>query len=348
MNSLQFTVLITALLTCISCILPGIFLLLRGMALVADAISHAIILGIVGMFLISGDLATPLIWFGAACTGVITVLLTEAIIQSQRLKQDAAIGLVFPCFFSLGVILITLYARTVHLDTDMVLLGELAFTPFTQLIIAGYQLGPYVLWMMGIFVALQIVIFYLLHKELLITTFDTTLATIIGYRPSIIFYLLIIITSFTTVGALHVVGSTVCIVFMIVPAATAYLITQQFRHLLQIALLFGITGTISGYALACWANISIAGSLAAMHGLLFLIVFITAPNTGLYAQLRRRHQQHKQHALTIVCAYLARQPATLPHLAHALGWSEYTTRRLIEHAQKQGVVVMHDGRYNAI
>src|SRR3990170_3366249 len=121
MNLIQFELILIAVVAAVACTLPGVFLVLRGVALMSDAISHSILLGIVLMFLFMHQLHSPILIFGAALAGVCTVVCTEVLINTRRIQKDTAIGLVFPLFFSLGVILISQYARDVHLDMDMVI-----------------------------------------------------------------------------------------------------------------------------------------------------------------------------------------------------------------------------------
>ena len=144
----QIEIQIIAAVVAVACALPGVFLVLRRMALMSDAISHAILLGIVLAFFVTEDLASPLLIVAAAITGVITVALVELLHGTGLVREDAAIGIVFPALFSAGVILISRYAGSVHLDTDAVLLGELAFAPFERLSVLGYSL-PKSLWVMG-------------------------------------------------------------------------------------------------------------------------------------------------------------------------------------------------------
>src|ERR687893_472204 len=134
--------------TAAACALPGVFLVLRRMSLMSDAISHAILLGIVLAFFVTENIASPLLVLAAALTGVLTVSLVEVLNRTRLVREDAAIGLVFPLLFSLAVILISLFAGSVHLDTDAVLLGELAFAPFERVEVAGLDLGPQALWVM--------------------------------------------------------------------------------------------------------------------------------------------------------------------------------------------------------
>ena len=223
------------------------------------------------MFLFIQSLTSPLLIIGASVSGVLTVLCTEMIIKSKRLKQDAAIGLVFPLFFSVGVILVSQYARNVHLDSDMVLLGELAFAPFNRLFMWGMDCGPCAMWIMGVALLINIVFIVLFYKELLITTFDPTLATMTGFCPALFYYALMIMTSITTVATFDAVGSIMVVALMITPPATAYLLTSRVNELIFLTVLLAVAAAIFGYAAASCADVSIAGSIASMAGVFFLI-----------------------------------------------------------------------------
>src|SRR5688572_4582188 len=162
--------------TAAACALPGVFLVLRRMALMSDAISHAILLGIVLAFFVTENIASPLLVLAAALTGVLTVSLVEMLNRTRLVREDAAIGLVFPALFSVGVILISRFAGNVHLDVDAVLLGELAFAPFNRLVVGGRDLGPRTLWLMGGVLLLNAGFIAAFYKELKLTTFDAALA----------------------------------------------------------------------------------------------------------------------------------------------------------------------------
>lgn len=277
MNILSLQIMAIACLVSIACALPGNFLVLRGIALMADAISHSILLGIVIMFLIVKNLNSPLLLVGAAGAGLATVIGIQTLIQIKQIKKDAAIGLVFPFFFSLGVIIISLYARSIHLDTDMVLLGEIAFAPFNKLIIAGYDCGPYALWSMSSIVFINAVFIILLYKELALVTFDAHQASIMGFSPNFLYYSFMFITSLTAVAAFDVVGSIVVVALMITPAATAYLFSYRLKTMLFLSIVFACFSSIFGYAVAYVADVSIAGSIATMAGVLFLLALMIAP-----------------------------------------------------------------------
>jgi len=272
---LHAEIVVIAILAAVTCCLPGVFLVLRGVAMMSDAISHAILLGIVVMFLFIQNLTSPLLIIGASASGVLTVLCTQMIIKSKRLKQDAAIGLIFPLFFSIGVILVSQFARNVHLDSDMVLLGELAFAPFNRLVVQGIDCGPYALWVISAALMINVLFVRLFYKELVITTFDATLATMTGFCPALFYYALMVITSITAVATFDAVGSIMVVALMITPPATAYLLTQRVIDMLILSVFFAIMSAILGYVIASYADVSIAGSIASMTGVFFVLALIS-------------------------------------------------------------------------
>ncbi len=273
MSLIQIELLAIALVASIACSLPGVFLVLRGVALMSDAISHAILLGIVITFLIVQQLNSPWLLIGATVAGMVTVWCTEKLIHTGHIKKDTAIGIVFPFFFSIGVILITLCVRNVHLDSDMVLLGDIAFAPFTRFFLGGYDLGPYALWQLGAIVVFNLSLITLFFKELSLVTFDPEYAHVSGFSPNFVHYLIMFLASITAVSAFDIVGAIVVVALMITPAATAFLCTKQLKEMIQLSLFFSILSTCLGYALAIACDVSIAGSIAMMAGVVFGIVF---------------------------------------------------------------------------
>lgn len=273
LNWIHFELLLIIIVAAMACVLPGTFLVLRGIALMSDAMSHAVLLGIVTMFLLVGTLYSPLLLFGAACAGLATVVVTQALINTNCLKKDTAIGLVFPLFFSVGVLLITIYARDVHLDADMVLLGELALAPFYRFYLYGYDCGPSALWQLSCILLVNSLVIYALFKECALATFDQEYAAVIGFNPTLIHYILMGLTSITAVGAFDAVGAIVVVALMVIPAATACLLTRNLKLLLTIALSIGFFSAVGGFGLAHMADVSIAGSVALVAGMIFSMVF---------------------------------------------------------------------------
>src|SRR5512139_2243406 len=300
MSNLQIEIQLIAVVVAAACALPGVFLVLRRMSLMSDAISHAILLGIVLAFFITQDLSSPLLIFGAAAIGVLTVTLVELIARTGLVKEDAAIGLVFPVLFSIGVILISKFASNVHLDTDAVLLGEMAFAPFDRVVAFGMDIGPRALYLMGGILVLNLLFIVIFYKELKLATFDAGLAAALGFVPVVIHYVLMGLVSITAVGAFDIVGSVLVVALMIAPPGTAYLLTDRLSRLIGLSVLIGALSAISGYWLARALDASIAGAMATMAGVIFGIVYLSAPDRGLVAIARRRRRQRWEFAQTML------------------------------------------------
>ncbi|RRR78183.1 MAG: metal ABC transporter permease [Candidatus Viridilinea halotolerans] len=286
--SLQVEVQILAALVAATCALPGVFLVLRRMAMISDAISHTILFGIVVGFLIVRDLTSPWLLVGATLTGVLTVWLVELLTRSQRVKEDTAIGLVFPLLFSLAVIMLSgLAGGNLHLDEHVVLLGELVFAPFDRLTLFGLDL-PRAMWINGGILLLNLLFIGMFYKELKLSTFDPQLAAALGFSPVLLHYALMTLVSLTAVGAFDAVGVILVIALMIGPPAAAYLLTDRLSLMLLLSVVIGIISAIAGYWLARLLNTTVAGAMATMVGIVFTLVFVGAPRYGVIARMRRR------------------------------------------------------------
>jgi len=268
-------------LVSVTCGLLGCFLILRKMAMVGDAISHAVLPGIVLAFLISGSRDSVIMLLGAGIIGILTTVLIEFFHKKGNLQADASIGVTFTWLFALGVILISVFANEVDLDQDCVLHGEIAYVPLDLWITdSGLILGPRVLYVSG-FVFLVILGFIILgYKELYLTTFDPAFATAIGVSTVLWHYLLMAAVSLTTVASFESVGAILVVAFLIAPPATAYLLTSSFPRMLLLTAVLGIVVSAAGYYLAVLVDGSIAGAMSSVAGILFLIAFLFSPTEG--------------------------------------------------------------------
>ncbi|MEQ8713122.1 MAG: metal ABC transporter permease [Cyclobacteriaceae bacterium] len=258
----------------ISCGLLGCYLILRKMAMVGDAISHAVLPGIVIAFLIAGNRDSVTMLLGAGLIGVFTTFLIEFLHRKGNLQSDASIGVTFTWLFALGVILISVYAGQVDLDQECVLYGEIAYVPLDLWILNdGTNLGPRTLYVLSL-VLVGIIAFILLgYKELFLTTFDPAYAAAIGVSATLWHYLLMGAVSFTTVAAFESVGAILVVALLIAPPATAYLLTDDFKVMLIITVVLGVLISILGYYLAASIDASIAGAMSTVAGALFALAF---------------------------------------------------------------------------
>ena len=345
MNSAQFEIQLIAIVVAVACAIPGTFLVLRKMSMISDAISHSILPGIVIGFFITQDISSPLLIFLAALTGVLTVVLVEVINKTGLVKEDTAIGLVFPALFSVGVILIARNAGDVHLDIDAVLVGELAFAPFNRLIINNMNLGPKSLWVMGGILLFSIILLFVFFKELKISTFDAELAASLGFSPAIIHYALMSVTSITTVGAFDAVGAILVVALMIVPAAAAYLLTDNLKRMLILASGFGVFASISGYWLAHWLDASISGSMATMLGIVFFMTYLFAPSKGLITVLSKQYKQKKEFSMLTYLLHIKNHSHSNDlselepdHLTLHFSWSKKQAKTVLELAERNNLI----------
>jgi manganese/zinc/iron transport system permease protein len=350
MSPAQFEIQLIASMVAVACALLGVFLVLRRMAMMSDAISHTVLLGIVIAFFITRSITSPLLLIGAALMGVLTVSLVELINRTRLVREDAAIGLVFPAIFSIAVIMISRFAGDVHLDTDAVLLGELAFAPFNRLHILGLDIPEALVTTSGILL-INIIFIVLFYKELKLATFDAALAAALGFLPAVIHYALMALVSLTAVGAFDAVGSVLVVAFMIAPPAAAYLLTDRLSRMLIYSALIGVISAVSGYWLAHALDASIAGSMATMTGVLFLAAYLLAPERGLIAQARRRQKQRTEFALTMLTMHIAHHTATheaeqenqVTRLDEHLKWSPQFAMEIVRLAEREGLIRQQNG-----
>ncbi|WP_430467031.1 metal ABC transporter permease [Winogradskyella ouciana] len=346
MSSAQFEIQLIASLVAVACAIPGTFLVLRKMAMISDAISHSILPGIVIGFFITHDLNSPLLILLAALTGIITVILVEYIQKTGLVKEDTAIGLVFPALFSIGVIMIAKNANDVHLDVDAVLLGELAFAPFDRLLIAGTDVGPKSLWIVGTILFITITLLFTFFKELKVSTFDKGLAASLGFSPAIIHYGLMSVSSVTTVGAFDAVGAILVVALMIAPAAAAYLLTTDLKKMLGLSIGFGIFSAILGYWVAHWLDASISGSITTVLGLVFLLVYLFAPTKGIIAVMYREKQQRREVSLITFLLHLKNHDEIserhVKHLNEHINWQKVRSKSVLDLAQKNNMITINN------
>jgi manganese/zinc/iron transport system permease protein len=254
----------------------------------------------------------------------------------RRLREDASIGVVFPGLFALGVILVSRYASAVDLDIECVLYGEIAYAPWDTWSLFGVELGPKPLWVTAGTFLIDLVVVIALFKELKLSSFDPRLAAALGYSPVVLHYLLMTLTSVTVVGAFESVGAILVVAMLIVPAATAYLITDRLPRMLWLASLAGAVAAVSGYFLARALDASIAGSMAICAGLQFLLVLLFAPTYGVIGRWLVRRRLMRRLAGDLLLGKLTTDRAVrAAELAQRFGWAESRIRRALQRLERE-------------
>lgn len=271
---------LVAVVVSIACSLPGIFLVLRGSSMISDAITHTVLLGIVLTYFVVHDLNSPFLMVGATLTGVFTVWLIELVNKSQLINFDGAIGIVFPFLFSIAIILLTQCASGSHLDVDVVLMGELGFIPFDRMIIFGYDLGPKALWRMGGILLINLAFITAFFRPLIVSTFDPQFSKAIGISTTAVHYGLMTLVSLTAVGAYDAVGSVLVVGFMVGPAIVGYMLSNDLKKIILIAVLASVISSVSGVILALQFDTTFAGMIAVTTGTLAMLAVFFSPKKG--------------------------------------------------------------------
>jgi manganese/zinc/iron transport system permease protein len=330
-----------------ACAIPGVFLVLRRMSLVSDAIGHVLLLGIVLTYFLTRTIESPWLLVGAALTGLLTVVLVELLQRTQLVKVDAAIGLVFPAFFALGVLLVTVYIPNVHIDVDAVLLGqpELATEPRWRLF--GVELQPLII--MVVVFLMNFVLCLLLYKELKLSTFDPGLAATLGFRPGVLHYGLMAIVSVTAVAAFDAVGPVLVVGFFVVPAATALLLTQRLSLMIAVAIGVGVVAAVIGTRVADHFDANTAGSVATILGIFFTLAFLFSPIHGQVVQQLRRRKQRLAFEEMMLAVHLFQHEGTdseaeetrLDSLHQHLSWPRKRVFQVVDRAITHGLVTSY-------
>lgn len=273
-----------------ACGLIGNYLILRRMALIGDAISHSVLPGIAIAFLIAQNRGSIALFIGALIAGMLTTVLIEFIHGKSRIKQDSAIGITFSCFFALGVILISLFAGTIDLDADCVLFGEIGWivyeTPYVE--ITGMTLGPPSLVRMGLVFLATVGLICLFYKELLVSSFDPGLSTAVGVNARVMHYALMAVLSVIVVSAFEAVGAILVIAMLILPGASAALLSQRLFIRLLLSLVHSAGSAIGGIHIALALDASVAPAMVVAGSILFALAWIVSPRDGLSRILQRR------------------------------------------------------------
>jgi len=272
-----------------SCAMVGCFLVLRRMSMLGDAISHAVLPGIVLAFMWTGSRNIVPMLIGAGALGLLTAFITDVLQRYGKLQTDASIGVTFTWLFAIGVILVTQFTGHVDLDVDCVLHGEILYAPFDVIEIAGMGVGPRVAWTMGVVAVIDLIFILLAWKQLKICAFDAGLAASLGINVALWHYLLMGAVSVTTVASFESVGVILVVAMLTVPPNTAYLLTDRLWLMVVLSVVIGVLCAIIGYGLASAIDGSIAGAMATVAGVFYVMAAFGGPRHGvIWKRIRQR------------------------------------------------------------
>lgn len=267
-----WTIITASTVACTSAIL-GAFLVLRKKAMVGDAISHSVLPGIVLAYMVSQSRASWVMLIGAAIFGVITNILIEFLNKKAKMNADASIGITFTWLFAIGVILLAYFTSGgIDLDQECVLFGEISLINLDKILVDGnLYLGPAAFWY--IFPVFLVVLLYTIfgYKGLKITSFNEDYAASLGIKNGFWNYSLMFLVSLSTVMSFESVGAILVVGFLVIPPASAYLLTKRLNTMILLGCVFGILSSVLGYYLAKYFNLSISGCIVCVAGLIFLV-----------------------------------------------------------------------------
>lgn len=246
----------------ITCSIIGCFIVLRGLALIGDAISHAVLPGVAISFLLKINY-----FFGAVVFGILATLGISFIQQNSKIKSDSAIGIVFSGFLALGILLVTKIESSVNLNN--ILFGNVLTIKSSDRILTEVVAG---IVLLGV---------YLFYKELLLTSFDEIMAKAAGLPVKTINYLMMLMLTLITVVSLQTVGVILVVSLLITPASTAYLLTNKFSNMLWISSIIGVVSAFIGLFLSVTYNLPSGVVIVLAATSIFILVFIFNPRTGL-------------------------------------------------------------------
>ena len=332
------------IITSLACAVLGVFLVLRRLSMVSDAISHSVLLGIVIGYFVTKDIGSVLLIIGASLFGVLTTVCIELLIKSKRVTEDASVGIIFPLFFSIAVILITRYARNVHLDTEMVLIGEIILAPLHRINFLGLSL-PKALVQMSFVLLINIVFIAVFFRKLKISSFDPVYAGVAGIAGAGLYYVFMALVSFTAVSAFESVGAILTISFFISPAASAYLISKDLKITILLAAIYAVVNSCIGYFLAVKFNVSMSGMCALVSGLTFMITIAVYPGgiiTKMIRYIKNKNRFSRELLILHIDNHTGKKNA-LGELGYStirehIAWSDSKLKYVLDKLIKKGYV----------
>ena len=282
-----------AVVTAVACSLPGIFVVLRKGSMLVDAIAHAVLPGIVVGYFFTQNFDSPILIIGSALSGLVVVLGSEWLSRTGLLTGDAPQGLIFPALFSIGVIMVSTNFANIHLDTHMVLSGDLNLAAYRQLEIGGVSLGPQYLYVMLTMLLINIVFLTLSYQRLKVTTFDPQFATSLGIRTNLLNTAFMFLVSVTVTAAFNAAGAILVIALMITPPATAYLLSKHLPTMIALTVVIAVVGALAGFWVAYVFNAATSAAMSVFYWMIFIFALLVNRLTRRRRNVAVRHEHQE-------------------------------------------------------
>lgn len=378
-GELDTAIALTAAVAALSCALPGVWLVLRRQSMLADALAHAALPGVVVAFLSAyaikstgtvGEAGFPAllhiaILAGAVAAGLATAWFTELIQRLGRIDNGAALGVVFTCLFAFGLLLLRLTADDVHLDPDCVLFGLLEVSALDT--VGNVPWLPRAAVANAIVLGINLLLTLLFFKELRVSAFDPEMSRTQGIPAGVIQYTLLAATAIAAATAFSTVGSILVIGLLIVPAATAQLLSERLWGVILLSLLIAGGCAVLGHAVAMSAaapvfsrlgfpqvrDVGTAGTIAVVAGVVFVLAVLFAPRTGVIMQVLDRGRIGLRIASDDILGALYRREESPGQPDLRLSWNDRLAgllllrRNLVDWDAARGYTLTADGRERA-
>ncbi len=331
--------LLAAVLTGLLCGVLGCFILLRNMSLIGDALSHAVLPGVVGGFLIAGH-SIVAFFTGSVLAGLFSAVLITWLQRNVRTREDAAIGIVFSAMFAAGVMGISVVTRQegVHLDMKDFLFGNIL------------GIAPLDLILMGSVTGFTLLCILLLYRFFFVTTFQPVMATTLGISSSVIHYFLMLLLSFAVVASLQAVGVILAVAMLIIPASTAYLVSKRLSTMLVLSALFGVVSSVSGFFISVALETTPGPAMTLTATALYLLMVVFAPERGIlpkfYGKWLARKSQNAEDVLKAMVKEDDGYSGRSDVLAQHLGISTIELKSRMRWLLSQGLLLKENGQFS--
>ncbi|MGI6781270.1 MAG: metal ABC transporter permease [Acholeplasmataceae bacterium] len=348
----SLAIILIAVVTAIASSIIGLFLVLRKMSMLIDAISHTVLFGIVVGFLITNDINSPWVVIAATATGVFTSWLIELLIKSKKISEDAATGVVFPLLFSIAILIVSspnTNLRNTNINVDSIFIGHIELASL-ELLHVGAITIPKNLILPLIILLINIVFIVVFYKELKIMSFDEALAKVLGFSPIIIHYLLTTLVSATAVIAFDLVGAIMVVSLMIGPGATALMVTKDLKQTILVTILVAVFNVLVGYFIGDFLVLPISGGISVTTMIVFLITALGNHRSGIIVNIFKRRQLKYIYKVVAMLVHVKnhegaadeREEIALDTIISMLNWSEKEFNDVYEYTLSKNYIKLEN------